>query len=468
MTENRPESRISMHYVAAAMLLLCFLLLCWFSYEIAESGGHENNDALSLTALLTLSAVIYIAAVIWKPRGNRRTVVYFIFGAGIIFRLVTLFSPAVLEVDFYRYMWDGAVTSSGINPYLYSPEDVISRNTGIDELNKLATESGEIIHNINHKHLRTIYPPVTQFFFAVSSFINPWSLITWKFVLLVTDIVIFVLLVIILSKFNLSASVSIIYWWNPLLIFTTYNQAHFDIIPVVFVLLALLLALNRRAILSVTSLALGIGSKLWPLFIFPAIISSSLKNRRGYLLAASFLATYVFIIFIPVLISGLNADSGFVAYGTSWENNSSAFTVFLFMFEVLFGYVGIHPGHAQKFTRIFVLIVVSLAVVWLFFRKNRKDDIPFNLLAITGLLFLLSPTQFPWYYTWVLPFVVFKPYLSFLLPTLLLPLYYTGYYLSPEHELYVYRELVVWIEFVPVWLMILLEWRSGSFLKANG
>ena len=85
-------------------------------------------------------------------------------------------------------------------------------------------------------------------------------------------------------------------------------------------------------------------------------------------------------------------------------------------------------------------------------------------------LFLISPTQFPWYYTWLLPFLAVVPkfslvlltlqlslYFSLLLLTSLLPLYYLRFYLEPRGLMDIFNNYVVWIEFVPVWVLIVAE-----------
>jgi len=76
-----------------------------------------------------------------------------------------LFTAPILEDDYYRYLWDGAVTANALNPYAYSPQQVLKGTDIPVELTQLAEESGEVIHSINHPEIRTIYPPIAQAFF---------------------------------------------------------------------------------------------------------------------------------------------------------------------------------------------------------------------------------------------------------------------------------------------------------------
>jgi len=50
---------------------------------------------------------------------------------------------------------------------------------------------------------------------------------------------------------------------------------------------------------------------------------------------------------------------------------------------------------------------------------------------------------------------------------MLMPLYYLRYYLEGIGQLWYFDHLVVWIEFVPVWLLIFWEWRRSGSKKAE-
>ena len=153
-----------------------------------------------------------------------------IFAVGLILRIVMIGSTPMLEVDYNRYLWDGAVTANGLNPYRYSPEEI--QNTDSipqsipEDYVRLAKESNGIPGKINHAFLKTVYPPVTQFAFAAAHFLNPWDLDTWRFLLLVFDAVTLLLLFKIFRHLNLSLYWLLIYWWNPLLIKEIFNSAH--------------------------------------------------------------------------------------------------------------------------------------------------------------------------------------------------------------------------------------------------
>ena len=58
----------------------------------------------------------------------KETWIAWIIFTGLFARLILIPSSPILEDDFYRYLWDGAVTANEFNPYVYSPQDVIEKN----------------------------------------------------------------------------------------------------------------------------------------------------------------------------------------------------------------------------------------------------------------------------------------------------------------------------------------------------
>jgi len=74
------------------------------------------------------------------------------------------------------------------------------------------------------------------------------------------------------------------------------------------------------------------------------------------------------------------------------------------------------------------------------------------MLLIIAVSFLVSPTQFPWYLTWLILPLVFSPKISLLMYTFLIPLYHLnflgGYFIYIQH--------------IPVILLFLFEIKKGS------
>ena len=108
------------------------------------------------------------------------------------------------------------------------------------------------------------------------------------------------------------------------------------------------------------------------------------------------------------------------------------------------------------------LVGLGLLAIGLWLARRRAasaDEACTRWLIVVAALFLLSPTQFPWYYTWVVPFLALVPRLSLLTFTALLPLYYLRFLLDARGLAHWFDHGVVWIEHAPVWLLLGWEWR---------
>jgi hypothetical protein len=94
------------------------------------------------------------------------------------------------------------------------------------------------------------------------------------------------------------------------------------------VLLALWLALRRRPHASVSDLAFDVGAKLWPALLLPLLVRwYGQADRRMFVNAAVLFAAIVAALAIPLWLGGLDRQSGFAAYFSSWQTGSALFPV---------------------------------------------------------------------------------------------------------------------------------------------
>ena len=228
-----------------------------------------------------------------------------------------------------------------------------------------------------------------------------------------------------------------------------------------FVLSALIVATQNRYIRSTLTLIVGIGIKLWPAFLLPIIIRPIISKPKQLISVLILAAVCIGALFLPIYFSGLDASSGFIAYGQSWQNNDSAFRILVYISEVGLNLLGYEAFHKYTIARFIVIALIALWILYVAFGKAFRDsDLFSKSLYIVAFAFLVSPTQFPWYYTWLIPLLAIKPRFSLLLLTALLPLYYLRYYFEPRDQLETFTNIIIWIEFVPVWLLLIWEWRK--------
>jgi hypothetical protein len=90
------------------------------------------------------------------------------------------------------------------------------------------------------------------------------------------------------------------------------------------------------------------------------------------------------------------------------------------------------------------------------------------LVTVTGALVLVSPTQFPWYFLWLLPLLALEPVWPLLAMTVTLPLYYLRFYYLGVDEVRYFDNVIVWLEWVPVWVALLIWLFSRAKMQISG
>ena len=455
----KTQPTLSPLYIAGAAICVLLGIIAYLSSAFEYGTEMLDRPIIPFVILLTLAGILYLFAVSHVRAAFPSERLFLnIFLIGLLMRAVMFFSNPILEDDFYRYLWDGAVTANAHNPYRFTPEDAILRNAP-QALSQLATESGNISVRVNHPELGTVYPPIAQAAFALAHLVSPWSLIAWKSVLILCDGFTAFLLLIILRKVGLPESRILIYWWNPLLIKETYNSAHMDIVIMVFLALALYAITRQFTLRAALALCCAIATKLWPLILVPLFIRYSHASRPEKQNVLFISAAILMLLCLPMLWAiPLGDKSGFFAYSERWEMNDALFMIVHKAVQLAATPLNFAEDHFATLARI---TVAAILLLWIYFlARNRTPDAPdfFNRLTlVTGALFMLSPTQFPWYFIWMLPLLTLSPRPSFLLLTALLPLYYLKFYFVATHNPNTFHHIIVWIEFLPVILLFIHE-----------
>lgn len=428
------------------------------SHDFVYSSPMLDRPIVELVGTLMALGLIYAGAVWLCLRLSTRSSTFAVaFTVGVVMRALFFGSNPILEDDYYRYLWDGASVVHGFNPYAIVPEQAAS---GPDaELAQLAVESGNVLQRVNHPALSTVYPPVAQAAFAVAHAVRPWSLDAWRGVLLAAEFITVALLIGILRAVQRPLHWMLIYWWNPLAVVTTMNAAHMDAIVLPFVLSAVGFVLTNRPVASGVAGALAVGAKLWPVILAP-ILLRNLNVKPARLLTALIIGGAVFLaVGSPMYATVEGGDrSGFAAYGMRWEMNDALYTVVLAGAQATIQHTGGSPDHAQMLARFLIAALLIAVTAAVSLHRAQTGPALFNRLAIVmGVTFMLLPAQFPWYYLWVLPFLVVAPRASLLALTVMLPLYYLKFYYAALDNADFFHTRIVWIEYAPTLLLAAVE-----------
>jgi hypothetical protein len=455
---------VAIGWLSGGLLVIAFgVALAAFSPRFGYAYDVAEMPVLWLAVGLVLAGLVYalrlpplINQSLACDRREVRLIVGGMIAAGLAARLVLFASEPILEDDYQRYLWDGAVTASGDNPYALSPNDARAQG---GELGRLARESGDVVRRINHPDLRTVYPPVTQAAFALAHLIEPWSLAAWRSVILLFDLATLALVLLLLREAERSPLWSALYWWNPIVIKELFNSAHMEAVVLPFVLLALWLGLRRRPLASVSSLAFAVGAKLWPALLLPLLVRwYGQTDRRMFVNAIVLFGAILAAWALPIWFGGFDRQSGFATYLSSWQTGSALFPALERAVAMAFSWSALSAETVGLLTR--GLVALCLAVIGLLVSLKpveNADDLLGRASLVIAALVLLSPAQFPWYAVWFAPFLAFRPWTGFLLLAATLPLYYLDFYFITQDRAEIFPNVVVWIIWIPVWAALAVE-----------
>jgi alpha-1,6-mannosyltransferase len=456
---DRHTELVLLWLLAGSFLVILHLALVHLSPHLGNGASHPAGALLTLVGIDVAAGAIYLVLVWRMPDLEPGShLLAWILLVGLFMRLVMLGSTPMLAGDYYRYLWDGAVVAHGFNPYQYTPAAAMTGTAVPEALSQLALQSGPVIGHISHPGLPTISPPLSQVVFALAYWLDPFSVTGLRLVLLAFELAILGLLVLLLRALNLPLAALAIYWWNPLLVKEIINSCHMDILVLPWVLGAAWFVVKTRG-WTFTALAGGVATEIWPLALIPLMARAFAGRARQLVSGLALMVALLGLIFVPVYFGDLEAFSRFWTYARGLEMNDSLFKLFRWGFAWLFQGLNLAPGAvAADATWILAGVLLAVWVIWLAIRPVVDGlDFARRSLLVLAALFFLSPTQFPWYYAWLLPFLVLQPRGSLLLLTALLPLYYLRYFFLDRGQVHIFDYGIVWAEYLPVWLLLLRE-----------
>ena len=453
---DRPLSRWLT--ILGVLSLILYAVIVWLSQSFSYGQGHQERPILSFVGLYGLAFLVYAVAV-WRVRRQAAEsgslALVLIFAA--LFRFVLLFSEPIQGDDFYRYLWDGKVVASGLNPYRFSPREVQTDNGKEGPLQPYRdlAETDEhmalLLARVNHPEVPTIYPPVAQAVFGLAALIAPGSLLALRLVFFCFDLTVCLVIIRLLCHLGSSPLWVLMYAWSPLVIKETLNSAHYDVVPTLLLVLALLAVVTGRLSVGFLSLGGAILGKVFPVVLLP-LFAWQAWRRDGLGRACRGLALTGLVVaggYAPFAAAGSGLWQGFVTFAEHWQTNSLVFPLLHQMIADRWLANGLVAGC--------LVGAVGVALGW----NNEGNDGRFlyGCFCVMGALLLLSPVGNPWYFLWMMPFVCLFPRASWLLLSGLLGLYYTAFYFLYRGEPETFR-WVVWLEYLPFYAVLVWEtWR---------
>lgn len=224
--------------------------------------GERIPPYLALHLALTVSALA-LTRLVRSPADVRALV-----AAAVLTRLVNLRTPAFTTTDPARYLWDGAVALSGLDPYALPPL-----------ASELASLRARFPSPTDHLDVATCYPPLAVALFALAASAGPsLAMLAWKSLLALASS-----LTGAPALRRASPVTLVLLLATPALLLESMVGAHLD----AFVALALASALALTSRLRWNAAALCLGAAI-ALKYFPAwaLLPFALRAPRKALFAA--------------------------------------------------------------------------------------------------------------------------------------------------------------------------------------
>ena len=211
------------------------LLYAGFAYDLVRT---DFIKLISLYAALFFLSTKLIQTNQWNFK--------FLVVVGVLFRLVFLWATPNLSQDFYRFIWDGNLVISGINPYLYTPNEILNwKEIPIANHTLLFEGMGAL----SAKHFSN-YPPFNQALFAIAALFGGKSILGSVIILRLQIILADIGLLYFGRKLldTLGKPKQTIFWYflNPLVIIELTGNLHFEGVMLFFMVWALYLIVKKK------------------------------------------------------------------------------------------------------------------------------------------------------------------------------------------------------------------------------
>ena len=430
-----------LHKVPIIMLLLSSILYYTIAYHF------ERTDFIKLVSLFFGLLVLCFKLIQFEKYNPK-----FLFAAGVIFRVLFLFSIPNLSQDFYRFIWDGELVSNFINPYLFTPNELlVNAEFTVNNAPTLIGGMGELSPTFYSN-----YPPLNQLMFGLAAILGGKSIlgsvVVMRLIIILSDIGIVYFGRKLLKSLNRSPHVIFWYFLNPLIIVELTGNLHFEGVMLLFFVWALYLLSKNSWQLAGIIYAFSILTKLLPLLFLPLFLKylGWKKSILFYLIVGITTLLFVAPFYTPEFLSNYSETVGL--WFSNFKFNSSIYNVVKI--------IGVHFFDAKPweliitYGKITPYLVIAVVLLFTFLRKNQKlSTLLTSMLWVLTFYLFVSTTVHPWYITFLVLLTVFTEYRFALLWSGLVVLSYFAYS-NPD---YIEHLGILAFEYIAVFTFMIYE-----------
>jgi alpha-1,6-mannosyltransferase len=371
-------------------------------------------------------------------------------------RLVFIAAIPNFSQDFYRFIWDGRLILSGLNPYLTTPDNLMISQPNLFPQMKTLFEGMGALSAGHYSN----YPPLHQLPFILAAIISKHSIlgsvVILRLLLIGADIGILFFGKKLLRKLQLPTRN--IYWFilNPLVIVELTGNLHFEGLMLFFFVLVLYYVHTKKWHLAALTMALSIAVKLVPILSLPLFL-----NKLGWKKSIRFCLT-VGIVFM-LLFAPFLKDNFFENYSATiglwfskFEFNASFYYLLNWGLETILNFELIHS------MGVIVVSFIGLQIIYQLLQNKTKTTalITTVLWVFTG-YYLISTTVHPWYIISLLLLSIFTPFKFARVWSYTLILSYFAYHQFSVEE----KGVILCLEYLPVLGVLAWELWNQRMLR---
>ncbi|MEH6512660.1 MAG: mannosyltransferase [Maribacter arcticus] len=394
---NTLSTFLKLHKISLLLAVLSLVFYFTFAYHL------ERTDFIKL---LTLFFALFFLC--FKLIQFQKLNFKFLLGIGVIFRFIFLFTEPNLSQDFYRFIWDGHLVANAINPYLYTPNELIKNiATIIPNANQLYEGMG----SLSAKHYSN-YPPLNQLIFGLAALIGGKSmfasLVVMRFTIILADLGIFYFGRKLLKNLNKSPQLIFWYFLNPLVIIELTGNLHFEGVMLFFFISSMFLLSIEKWKWAAVILACSISIKLVPLLFLPLFFTylGWKKSIMFYLIIGS-TSVLLFIPFYSPDFIG-NYTKTLSLWFSNFEFNASIYNI-VKRTAVQFN---AKPWEFIKiYGKITPILTITMVVLFTFLPKRKNlNKVLASMMWVLAIYYFMSTTMHPWYCIFLVLLAIFTSY----------------------------------------------------------
>ncbi|WP_345739592.1 mannosyltransferase [Winogradskyella eximia] len=353
-----------------------------------------------------------------------------------------------MSQDFYRFIWDGQMILSGLNPYLSTPDFQMEQGILTNFPNQVELHNG--MGSLSASHF-TNYPPINQLCFVLANLFPGTSILSsvigLRLIIIAADIGTLYFGKKLLERLKLPSNKIFWYILNPFIIIELTGNLHFEGVMIFFLVWSLYVLHIGKWKWAAVIMAFSISVKLIPLMLLPLFFGYFKKDVKfkepeainGELSKSKVTVNNLLKLIVFYAITGLTSILLFISFFSMefitnytktvglWFGNFE-FNASIYYLTRSIGYAITGYNEIAIIGKILPIISILIILGFTFFKQNDSiAKLISSMLLVLTLYLFLSTTVHPWYIATLVFFSVFTNYKYPLVWSIVIVLSYLAY-----------------------------------------